>query len=118
MATVCVMVSDLIFSSKIRSTAQTLDVELIMARTQEKLQAEIAAIGLLIIDLNLEGDDPIEMIRTAAKQENPPHIITFCSHVQTELADAARQAGADAVLPRSKFVLELPAILAGTREAS
>lgn len=118
MAIVCVMVSDLIFSSKIRSTAQTLEVELVVARTQEKLQAEIAAVGLLIVDLNLEGDDPIEMIRTAAKQENPPHIIAFCSHVQTELADAARQAGADAVWPRSKFVLELPAILTGTRKPS
>lgn len=118
MAIICVMVSDLIFSSKIRSTAQTLEVELIMARTQEKLQAEIAAVGLLIIDLNLEGDDPIEMIRTAAKQQNPPQIIAFCSHIQTELADAAGKAGADVVLPRSKFVLELPEILAGTRETS
>jgi hypothetical protein len=38
--------------------------------------------------------------------------IGFVSHVQTELIDAARQAGVDEVLARSAFTMRLPEILA------
>ncbi|MGB6199527.1 MAG: hypothetical protein WA871_09510 [Candidatus Acidiferrales bacterium] len=42
-------------------------------------------------------------------------VIAFLSHVQTELAEQARAAGCDEVMPRSKFTQELPRILRDAR---
>jgi hypothetical protein len=43
-----------------------------------------------------------------------PHlrVIAFLSHVQTGLAEQAKTAGFDEVMPRSKFSMNLPEILA------
>ena len=112
MPTVCCVVSDLIFASKIRGTAEALGVDVTVVRNRGSLLSAIDGVKLLIIDLNLEGDDPLGLIRMVRNQTDPPRIISFCSHVQTNLADQAGEAGADQVLPRSKFTIELPQILA------
>ena len=112
MPTVCCVVSDLIFASKIRGTAEALGVDITVVRNRGSLLSAIDGVKLLIIDLNLEGDDPLDLIRVIRNQTDPPRIITFCSHVQTDLADQAGEAGADQVLPRSEFTTELPKILA------
>jgi hypothetical protein len=38
-------------------------------------------------------------------------VVAYVSHVNQDLADAARLAGADEVLPRSRFVQVLPDLL-------
>ncbi len=112
MSNVCCVVSDLIFATKIRSTAAALGLEVAIVRNQAAMLACLDDAATLILDLNLDGDDAIELIRLARTRPQAPTIIAYCAHVDTDLAAAAEEAGADAVMPRSKFVAALPQILA------
>jgi len=42
-------------------------------------------------------------------------VIGYLSHVQTELAEQAKAAGCREVMPRSKFTMNLAAILTSTK---
>jgi DNA-binding NarL/FixJ family response regulator len=112
-----ILVTDLIFSTKIISTAKALNIPFGVARTLDGLVERLSAApgGTLIIDLAVTAVDPLAAIRTAKAMPNPPRIIGFLSHVEAELAAAAQAAGADLVLPRSAFTARLPALLASAR---
>lgn len=110
-------VTDLLFSTKITSTGQALGVPVVVARSVDALVTQLnsAAGGegkLAIIDLNASGD-PVEAIRRVKALPTPPRVIAYVSHVQADLAAAAREAGADEVMPRSAFSMNLPTILKG-----
>ncbi len=109
------LVTDLIFSTKITSTAKSLGIPFTAVRSIEKLGEALALSpgGTLIVDLNITAVDPVAAIQAAKSRPEPPRIIAFLSHVQVELAEAARAAGADQVLPRSAFSARLPELLAG-----
>jgi CDGSH-type Zn-finger protein len=112
--TLLVLCSDLIFITKITSTAKSLQRPFGVARTIDKLNSLLAAAAsrpLLIVDLNITGLDPIAAITAAKAHPNAPHILAFLSHVQTDLAEAAKKAGADQVMPRSAFSAQLPQLL-------
>ncbi len=111
MSVVCCVVSDLIFATKIRSTAASLGVEVAVVRDQAAMLARLDDVATVILDLNLDGDDAIELIRLARARAPAITIIAYCAHVDMDLASAAEQAGADAVMPRSKFVARRPEIL-------
>ncbi len=113
MSVVCCVVSDLIFATKIRSTAASLGVEVAVVRDRAAMLACLDDVATVILDLNLDGEDAIELIRLARARPAAPTIIAYCAHVDMDLASAAEQAGADAVMPRSKFVARLPEILTG-----
>ncbi len=110
---VTILITDLIFSTKITSTAQSLNIPFTVVRSLEKLTAALTASpgGTLIIDLNITAVDPLAAIKLAKTLPTPPRIIAFLSHIQTDLAAAAQNAGADLVLPRSAFSAKLPEIL-------
>jgi DNA-binding NarL/FixJ family response regulator len=115
MATVLAAVDDLLFSSKIRATAKQVGVDVQFARTPDEILAQARSIkpSLAIFDLNSGKTDPVGTI--AALKADPAiaaiRTIGFASHVHTELIAAARQAGADEVLPRSAFASHLADIL-------
>jgi DNA-binding NarL/FixJ family response regulator len=96
-------VDDLLFRSKIRATAKQAGVEVAFARTPEEILARVR-------DLNSGKTDPVRVIGLL-KAENPVRTIAFASHVQVDLIDAAKRAGADEVLPRSAFAARLADIL-------
>ena len=108
-------VDDLLFSSKIRATAKQAGVELTFARAPADIlqQAREKRPALVIFDLNSGKTDPINTI--SALKADPElaglRAIGFASHVHTDLIAAARQAGADQVLPRSAFAGNLADIL-------
>jgi DNA-binding NarL/FixJ family response regulator len=109
---VVALVTDLFFISKIKSTADVLKVPLTIVRTADALLAQaIAGANPVIIDLNAAGVDIADVIRRCKSAENPPRIIAYLSHIQHDLAEAAQQAGADCVMPRSQFSAELPVLL-------
>jgi len=111
------VVTDLIFSTKITGTAKALQKPYAVARTVEKLAEHLNAAPespLVIIDLNSAGLDTVAAIRTAKSHPKNPRVIAFLSHVEVELAQQAREAGADQVMARSGFVNQLPALLAAT----
>jgi DNA-binding NarL/FixJ family response regulator len=116
-------VDDLLFSSKIRTTAKQARVELVFARTPAEILDRSRALrpALVIFDLNSAKAAPIETVTAMKGDAELASIRTlgFVSHVHTNLIEAARQAGIDEVMARSSFVTRLADILvaAGTPES-
>lgn len=108
-------VDDLLFSSKIRTTAKQAGVELQFARTPSEILDQTRALrpALVIFDLNSAKADPIQTI-TTLKQDpelSSTRTLGFVSHVHTGLIEEARRAGLDDVMARSAFASRLAEIL-------
>lgn len=112
---ILVAINDLIFATKIRSTAADLGMDVILVPQAAGLAAHVQDPNarLLLVDLDTAGADVIEAIRSLKATEGCPRVLAFVSHVHADLAEAARYAGADEVLPRSRFSAELPQLLSG-----
>ena len=116
MADVIALVDDLFFQSKMVETARNVGVTLQTVSSGAALVAAAAVTAasnaprLLLVDLNAR-QGPLEAIEQLRAAGNPLPVIAFLSHVQTELAQRARAAGCQQVLPRSKFTAELADIL-------
>ena len=110
-------VEDLLFRSKISEGAGALGVEAGFPRSPKKLLATLreSPPDLLIIDLNSARFEPLELLRIVKSDGALQDVSTvgFLSHVQGDLALAARASGCDRVMARSAFVENLPQILAG-----
>ena len=112
---IIIAVDDLMFSSKISTTAKGLGVAIQFARTPEAVIAAVraAGAGLVILDLNSARVRPLDVVM--ALKADPALIgvrtVGFVSHVQTDLIDRARAAGVDQVMARSAFVTQLPQLL-------
>lgn len=110
-------VGDLFFASKIRGTAEQLNVTAEFTRTADSLfdAAKTETPSLIILDLHEERFDPFALVerlkRDAQLREVP--VVGFFSHVRVELQRRAQEAGVDHVLPRSAFTQRLPEILTG-----
>ena len=111
--TIAALVPDLIFATKITSTARSLGVEVANVRTLDQLTERLSSNhdALVLIDLEAPDLDPIHAIELCKQSEHQPRTIAFGSHVRTDLISAARRAGADEVLARSGFVGRLPSML-------
>jgi DNA-binding NarL/FixJ family response regulator len=115
-------VDDLLFSSKIRATAKQAGVDVTFARSPQEIidQARAQKPSLIVFDLNSGKTDPVTTI-AALKGDSALsalRILGFASHVHTELIAAARNAGADQVLPRSAFAANLAEILLSSQGAA
>jgi CheY-like chemotaxis protein len=64
---------------------------------------------LLVLDLNSARFEPLMLLRSVRSDEATRDIPTvgFLSHVQKDLAVAAREAGCDRVVARSAFTKDL-----------
>jgi len=110
-------VEDLLFKSKISETASTLGIEASFPRSPKKLLEAIheSPPDLLVLDLNSARFEPLALLRSVKSDEATRNVTTvgFLSHVQKDLAVAAREAGCDRIVARSAFTRDLPQILAG-----
>ena len=114
-AEILVVVEDLIFLSKISGTARLVGVavEPVDLRSLEQRVTENPP-RAVILDLNHRSGSAVDALR--AMKSNPATsgvpVVAFLSHVQTDLAAAARAAGCDVLLARSAFTRDLPQLLA------
>jgi CheY-like chemotaxis protein len=108
-------VEDLLFRSKISETAQQLGIEARFPRSPKKLLEALreSPPDLLVLDLNSARFEPLDILQTVKADEVGIPTVGFLSHVQRDLAVAAREAGCDHVMARSAFTRDLPRILAG-----
>ncbi|CAN5228515.1 MAG: hypothetical protein WKF53_00140 [Rubrobacter sp.] len=110
-------VEDLLFKSKISETASQLGIDAAFPRNPRKLLEALreSPPDLLVIDLNSARFEPLALLRSVRSDEATRDVSTvgFLSHVQKDLAVAAREAGCDRVVARSAFTKDLPRILAG-----
>ncbi len=99
---------DLLFVSRITGTARAQGLAIKAVRNSDALLAEAAGQkphGVLV-DLQNSGLD-IGSLVPKLKEAASPFIVAYGSHVDTAALVAARHAGCDLVLPRSKFVEDL-----------
>ena len=104
MADAIALIDDLFFLAKVHETAKHTGVTL-----------ETAA--LILVDLNTRQGalDAVEQLCRANGPSKPRRVIAFLSHVKTDLAERARSAGCQEVMPRSKFTQNLAEILRGAK---
>lgn len=107
------LVRDLIFSTKITTTARAGGIQVKIVRDPAGLAAEVGT--LVLVDLNLPG-----AIEAAAAWQaaGAGDVVGFVSHLDAETAAAARAAGIQRVMARSRFVEVLPTLLSGGRPAT
>ena len=110
-------VEDLLFRSKISETASSLGIEAAFPRNPRRLLEAMreSPTDLLVVDLNSARFEPLTLLKSVSTDEATRDVPTvgFLSHVQKDLAVAAREAGCDRVIARSAFTKDLPRILAG-----
>jgi len=108
-------VDDMLFASKIRTTAEALGVSIKFHRQIDSLvtAAGEQAPDLILIDLHNEKLNAIELARALKANDSTKGIplLGFFSHVKTDLQRAAIEAGFDQVIPRSVFSRDLAQIL-------
>ena len=109
------ILDDLLFTSKIRTTASQLGIEVTVARSSDAALTAMRQTtpSLVILDLNSTRTDPLGTIAAMKQDRSLASVPTvgFVSHVQTALIEAARSAGVDEVMARSAFTMHLPDIL-------
>jgi CheY-like chemotaxis protein len=113
------VLDDLMFTSKIKTTAGQLGVPVSFARSADAALAEMRKTPptLVILDLNNPRTNPLSIV-ASMKQDPalaPVPTVGYASHVQTDVIQAARQAGVDDVMARSAFTQHLAEILGGRR---
>jgi DNA-binding NarL/FixJ family response regulator len=110
-AQILALVDDIFFQAKMLETAKHTGVEMKSFTSGDALLAELnyAAPKLVVVDLNAR-QAPIETIASLRSRASQTPVVAFFSHVQTELAQRARDAGCSEVMPRSKFTKDLGAI--------
>jgi DNA-binding NarL/FixJ family response regulator len=106
---------DLFFQMKVLETAKQLGLQFKVAATADSLMELVATSPkLVIVDLNARNGAiaAIERVRT---EKSDVRMVGFLSHVQVDLAEQARAAGCDEVMPRSKFTQNLAQILSSAK---
>jgi CheY-like chemotaxis protein len=112
---VVVAVPDLLLQSRIAEAARRAGVRFVIADTPDDVLrlARAERPGLLVLDL----DSPrVQAEATLRRVRGDPALsglatLGFYSHVRTELAERAKQAGCDRLLTRGQFVRQVDALL-------
>ncbi len=108
-------VDDIFFAAKIESTARNAGVTLALTRTADEAikKLDCSVPRLVILDLNSAACRPFDLIRRIREDARLRRVqaLGFYSHVQVDLERAAKKAGCDIVIPRSRFSSRLAEIL-------
>jgi CheY-like chemotaxis protein len=104
---------NLLFSSMVTGTAAAIGRQVVvagdMAEAIELCRAE--PVAFVILDLGMAETDLAAAVARLRQAAGQLPVIAFGSHVDKARLDAARAAGCDEVLPKSRFSAELPALL-------
>src|SRR6266516_3241099 len=76
--------------------------------------AERSEPDLVLLDVELPDADGIEVLRALQRLANPPQVVMFSAHENTELVDEAFRAGASAFINKRIDPWDLPAALRQT----
>ncbi len=109
------VVDDLLFASKLTTTARALGVDLAFERAAASIVSRVRQDrpALVIFDLNSAKLRPLEAIGEIARDVTLGQVrmLGYVSHVDSATITAARAAGVHEVLARSAFVEQLGGIL-------
>lgn len=105
---------DLLFASRITGEARALGLSVKPARSLEQLLelTRSETPSCVLVDLAFPGLALPDLFRRLGDECRPlPRVVAYGAHVDADGLHAARSAGCDPVLPRSKFVEELSRML-------
>jgi hypothetical protein len=105
MSDVAAVATDLLSQSRIAACARALNRPVRFVASGDEVEP---GVELLLVDLDADAD-VLALIRLG--KDVGAQVIAFGPHLEGERLKAARAAGADRVLARSKFVTELPRLL-------
>jgi CheY-like chemotaxis protein len=109
------VLDDLMFTSKIKTTASQLGAAVTFARSADGALNEMkkSPPALVILDLNNPRTTPLAIIQSMKADPGLASIPTlgYVSHVDTATIEAARAAGVGEILARSAFTAQLAEIL-------
>ena len=107
-----VAVPDLLFQSRIEAALRVQAIDVRVPASGDACAAMLAeAPALLVIDLHADTFDAPPLIRASVAAG--AKVLAFGRHTAPEVLRAAREAGADRVVPRSQLAEELPSLLEG-----
>lgn len=105
------VVTDLFFQSRIDAAAKRSGRTVRFVASDQDFN-DVRGCRLVLVDLDVRADVTNAMRTLKGRVSGP--VIAFGPHLDGERLKAARAAGADRALARSKFVSELPRLLAGS----
>ncbi|HEV3082537.1 MAG TPA: hypothetical protein VGY66_22330 [Gemmataceae bacterium] len=109
-----VLCDDMIFTSRITGTAQTLGLKIKPARSLDSLRTLVAQQSPRCVIIDLANPSlNLAALFSFLKESGAgtARVVAYGSHVDTASLQAAREAGCNPVLPRSRFIEELPQAL-------
>ena len=116
MRPVLLVISDLLFRSRVDDAARHANVPLRVAKSMEQLERHLGkeTPALAIVDLESDTIDTAAAIRRlrAVPGGESLRIVAYAGHTNLDAIKAGREAGAGVVLARSGFIAQLPALLA------
>lgn len=113
----CYLASDLIWASKIKSTADALGLPCRPVRNLDMLEARLTEGGVKALILDLEAPEmAMEMLARVRAAEAPGglervRVLAFGPHVEVARLQQARDAGADEIMTRGAFDANLEEVL-------
>lgn len=109
-------VTNLFFVAKLESAARHASIDLSFVSSEDDL-LEKAREGAELVVLDL-GDQDLDAVEAIKKLRAEPEtaavpMLGFYRHTQPDLAERAREAGCESVMPRSQFTARLVDLLRG-----
>jgi len=109
---VIALVTDLLFSSKIRRQAALTQQVLRVCRTHSEFEAALKdSPEKIIVDLNSRRVVPEFALQLCKSHGLIEKVVAFCSHVDRDLHQMAEDAGVRHLYARSQFVREIPKLM-------
>jgi hypothetical protein len=109
------MISDMLFSSKLREAAKATGVTVQAAREPAAWAAAATEAKLAIVDLRMPTAlAALDALGVAAPPQNL-RTVGFIDHERVEVMDEARAKGCTDVMAKGQFANALPKLLAGLR---
>jgi len=112
---VVAVVTDLFFQSRIQAAAGVAGRSVRIVTSPDSLES-VHDPALVLIDLDAQAD--VLHLIGALKSGTSCPVVAFGPHLDTAKRKAAREAGADRVLAKSKFVTVLPDLMRDRRSKS
>ena len=99
------------FSTRVRDAARQHGHDCRIVTRAADVAGQLAGADLVIVDLMVPGGGALDAVSAAAAAG--VLVVAYGEHVQADVLQAGRDAGADEVLTRSEFTRRLGALLSG-----
>jgi hypothetical protein len=107
-ARVAAFVPDLLFGSNVIGALRAGGHEAVLISELDSLEPD--TVDVLVVDLTADAPERIALVGSTLGGRRPP-TLAFYSHVETEVREAAQEAGFELVVPRSRMAREGAALV-------